>query len=164
MTSSFQTLLQQTLRVRPDEARRTGLSCLYLFSAIGAFIVSRMTRDALILEIPDYKSQLPLAYIGLAITVSLVMFTYTRVERKLRRDRTNLITLAVLIAVFLVFRTALNYQSYTIYWAFYVWVELFGAFITVQFWAFTNEIFHARQAKRLFAIIGGGGMLSNRAE
>ena len=61
MTGSLQALLQQTLRVRPDEARRTGLSCLYLFSAIGAFILARMTRDALILEIPDYKLQLPLA-------------------------------------------------------------------------------------------------------
>ena len=31
----------------------------------------------------------------------------------------------------------------------------------VQFWTLAAEIFHSRQAKRLFAIIGGGGILSN---
>jgi len=155
--------MDELFRVKPEELRRTSLSALYLFTAVGAFIVSRITRSVLFLEIPDYKAQLPLTYMGVALTVSCVMFFYARVERHLRRDITNAITLALLIAVTIAFRGALATGSHTIYWAYYIWVEVFGAFLIVQFWTFTNEIFHARQAKRLFAIIGGGGVLSNIA-
>ena len=162
MTSFYQ-LLHDMLRVRPEELKRTCLACLYLFMAVGSFIVARITRDVLFLEIPNYKEQLPLTYIGIAMSVSVIMFSYARVERVLRRDRTNLFTLVMLSIVTLGFRVALEQQSYTIYWAFYIWVEIFGAFIIVQFWTFTNEIFHARQAKRLFAIIGGAGVLANIA-
>ena len=163
MSSSLNQILHDTFRVRPEELKRTSLSFIYLFMAVGSFIVARITRDVLFLEIPNYKAQLPLTYIGIAMSVSVIMFSYAKVERILRRDRTNLITLTALIAVTLAFRAALEQQSYTIYWAFYIWVEIFGAFIIVQFWTFTNEIFHARQAKRLFAIIGGGGVLANIA-
>ena len=163
MTSSLYQILHDTLRVRPEELKRTGLSFLYLFMAVGSFIMARITRDVLFLEIPNYKAQLPLTYIGIAMSVSVIMYSYAKVERVLRRDRTNTITLVLLILVTLGFRAALEKQSYTIYWAFYIWVEIFGAFLIVQFWTFTNEIFHARQAKRLFAIIGGGGVLANIA-
>ncbi|MEL6548033.1 MAG: Npt1/Npt2 family nucleotide transporter, partial [Myxococcota bacterium] len=70
-------------------------------------------------------------------------------------------TLALLIVGTLSFRFALKAGGEPVYWAFYFWVEVFGTFLVVQFWTMTNEIFHSRQAKRLFAIIGGGGVLSN---
>ena len=37
---------------------------------VGAFIIGRIARTVLFLEIPDYKQQLPLAYNGIAISVS----------------------------------------------------------------------------------------------
>ena len=129
MTSSLYQILHDTLRVRPEELKRTGLSFLYLFMAVGSFIMARITRDVLFLEIPNYKAQLPLTYIGIAMSVSVIMYSYAKVERVLRRDRTNTITLVMLILVTLGFRAALERQSYTIYWAFYIWVEIFGAFL-----------------------------------
>jgi HEAT repeat protein/MFS family permease len=129
--------------------------------AIGAFIVGRIAQRVLFLEIPDYKEQLPVVYIGIAIVVSLVMSTYTRFEGKLRRDRTNAITLAALIVITLGFRYFLDTEVHSVLWAFYIWVEVLGAFLIVQFWTLTNEIFNSRQAKRVFAFIGGGGVLAN---
>ncbi len=143
--------------------RRTGLAFVYLFSAIGSFIVGRIARTVLFLEIPNYKEQLPLMYIGIAAAVSITMYAYARVERRLRRDLTNQITLVILIAGTLAFRFALNGGNHSVYWAFYIWTEIFGAFLVVQFWSFVGEIFHSRQAKRLFAVIGGGGVLANVA-
>ena len=92
MTSSLYQILHDTLRVRPEELKRTGLSFLYLFMAVGSFIMARITRDVLFLEIPNYKAQLPLTYIGIAMSVSVIMYSYAKVERVLRRDRTNTIT------------------------------------------------------------------------
>ncbi|MEM6730580.1 MAG: Npt1/Npt2 family nucleotide transporter, partial [Myxococcota bacterium] len=154
-------VLQNVFKIRPEELKTTGLAFVYLFFAIGAFIIGRITRTVLFLEIPDYKQQLPLAYIGIAISVSTAMYLYSRVQGKLRRDRTNAITLVLLIAGTLSFRFALRDGGESVYWAFYFWVEVFGTFLVVQFWTMTNEIFHSRQAKRLFALIGGGGVLSN---
>ena len=161
MSASILDFFHSAFRIRPEEFKRTALAFFYLFTAIGAFIIGRIARTVLFLEIPNYKEQLPLMYIGIAIGVSLTMFFYSKVERVLRRDQTNSITLVALILITFVFRFALRTGGETIYWAFYIWVEIFGTFLIVQFWSFTNEIFHSRQAKRLFAIIGGGGVLSN---
>lgn len=158
-------------RVRPEEARRTLLAALYLFFVISAFITARIARTVLFLEIPGYREQLPLTYVGIALTVGTVMYGYALVERRLRRDHTNVLTLGLVVGVTLVFRAALETNApvglvlsnprHEVYWLFYLWVEIFGTLLIVQFWSFTNEIFHSRQAKRLFAVIGGGGVLAN---
>lgn len=163
MNAALSTIAQQLFRIRPEELRRVTFAFVYLFSAIGAFIIARIVRTVLFLEIPNYKDQLPLTYIGIALSVSLVMYVYARVERKLRRDQTNIITGIILLVVTLGFRVALRHASAALYWAFYIWVEILGSFLVVQFWSFANEIFHSRQAKRLFAVIGGGGVLANIA-
>ena len=56
----------------------------------------------------------------------------------LRRDQTNFLTLTVLTVVTLLFRAWLVEPTELTYWYYYVWVELFGAFLIVQFWAFTK--------------------------
>ncbi|MBI5510890.1 MAG: HEAT repeat domain-containing protein [Deltaproteobacteria bacterium] len=161
MSQGLATLLQNLFKIRPEEAPRTGMAFLYLFAAIGAFIVGRIARTVLFLEIPNYKEQLPLMYVLIAITVSIIMYAYTRVERRLRRDITNSITLVALTLGTLAFRFALHGGEHLVYWVFYIWIEILGGFLVVQFWTLTNEIFNARQAKRLFAIIGGGGVIAN---
>ncbi len=159
--SGQRSIIEDLFRIHPDEARPTAYAFVYLFTAIGAFTIARTARTALFLEIPNYKEAYPLVIITTALTISLSMFIYSRFERVLRRDQTNAITLVVLILVMMAFRMAMTTASPTVYWLFYVWAEVFGAFLVIQFWTFMNEIFHARQAKRLFAIISGGGVLSN---
>jgi len=161
MGAALREIIESVFKVRAEEAQRTLLAFAYLFCSIGAFIIGRIARTVLFLEIPDYKDQLPLMYVLIAITVSVTMYGYARVERKLRRDHTNAITLGVLTVVTLAFRFALHTGDHRFYWAFYIWVELFGSFVVVQFWTFANEIFHSRQAKRLFAVVGGGGVVAN---
>jgi len=31
----------------------------------------------------------------------------------------------------------------------------------IQFWTMANDVFHAREAKRLFGLVGAGGTLAN---
>lgn len=147
--------------VRPEEWRRTLWAFIYLYCAISAFIVSRIARAVLFLEIPNYREQLPLTYIGTAVAVSSVMFVYARLERRWRRDHINAVTLALLVGINVVFWVLLKGGAQAVYWAFYVWVEMFGTLLVVQYWSFINEIFNQREAKRLFALIAGGGVLAN---
>lgn len=161
MAISISRIAQELFRVRPEETRRATYGFVYLFAAIGAFILARITRSVLFLEIPNYRDELPLTYIAVAVSVSLTMLAYTHVERRWRRDKTNAVTLTVLLLGTMGFRLALMQPSTALYWAFYLWVEIFGTFLVVQFWSMANEMFHARQAKRLFAVIGGGGVLAN---
>ncbi|MBI3179811.1 MAG: hypothetical protein HYZ27_09125, partial [Deltaproteobacteria bacterium] len=73
MRESLLALTNTLFKVRPEELRRTGYAFVYLFAAIAAFIIGRIARTVLFLEIPDYREQLPMVYVGIAITVSLAM-------------------------------------------------------------------------------------------
>ena len=42
---------------------------------------------------------------------------------------------------------------------FYVWVKLYAVLLPSQFWLFAEEVLDPRQARRLFAPIGAGGIL-----
>ncbi len=161
MRAQVAALILDIFKVRPNEARRTGLAFVYLFAAIGAFIVGRVARTVFFLEIPEFKQLLPFAYVGTAVTVSLSVTIYQRVERILRRDRTNAVTLALLTVVTIAFRFALAVNHSVAAWAFYFWVEIYGTFAVIQFWQLAGELFHAREAKRLFAVIGAGGVMAN---
>lgn len=161
MNQGLSAFLQNIFKIRPEEFKRVSWAFVYLFCAIGTFIVGRIARSVLFLEIPNYREQLPLAYVIIALIVGMIMYAYARVERSLRRDLTNIITFIVLIAGTILFRWILQSHHHLGYWGFYVWTELAGAILVVQFWTLTNEIFNSRQAKRLFALIGGGGVISN---
>ena len=87
MRDGLLSLLQNVFKIAPDEARRTGMAATYLFAGIGAFIVGRIARSVLFLEIPNYHQQLPLVYVLIALAVSPSMVAYSHFERRLRRDR-----------------------------------------------------------------------------
>ncbi len=48
-----------------------------------------------------------------------------------------------------------------VYPVIYVYVEVMGALVLVQFWTLANELFNAREAKRLYGLIGAGGTFAN---
>ncbi len=161
MSKWFKEFLQTVFKIEPGEFIITAIMFIYLQAATGTFIVARITRDVIFMDIPGWRQKLPLVYMAVAIVVAVIMYLYTRVERKLRRDRTNEITLIVLFFLMILSRYLLLICDHWFKWAFYVLVEIMGSFLIVQFWSIANEIFHTRQAKRLFAVIGSGGVLAN---
>src|SRR4029077_17394747 len=46
-----------------------------------------------------------------------------------------------------------------LYYLLYMWVSVFGLLAASQCWLLANYIFNAREAKRLFGVIGAGGVL-----
>ncbi len=135
---------------------------LYQLAIVSAFIVGRTARDTLFLSRHDLK-QLPLMYVGVAVAVSLSSLAYARISERWRRDVGILAFLvgaaALMIGAFALLATKVAGPWF--YPVLYLLVEIMGAISMIQFWTFANEIFAAREAKRLFAIIGAGGVVAS---
>lgn len=154
--------LATALRVRPGEGRQVGLMFFYLMSIVSAFIIGRTVRDTLFLHRVSID-RLPFMYMIVAVAVSIAAYGYSHIADKYRRDRLIEAFLtgfaALLGAIWAVM--ALGIAGSWIYPVLYVAVEIVGALSIMQFWTFANDIFSAREAKRLFGVIGAGGVLSN---
>jgi ATP/ADP translocase len=147
-------------KIRSGEAEKVFLMAVYLLMAVSAFIIGRITRDALFLGEYD-RSALVFMYMTVAVAVSIPSYLYARVADRYRRDRIVKITLIFFALSVVGLRVALGLSGRWIYIVLYNWIEVVGAFLMIQFWTFAGDIFSSRQAKRLFPIIGGGGVLAN---
>jgi AAA family ATP:ADP antiporter len=156
------TVLESAFRIRPGEARRVGLMFLYLMGVVSTFIVSRTVRDTLFLSRYEL-SKLPLMYVAVAVGVAVASYGYSRIADRHRRDLLITMSLISFAATFAAFWLALHLQrgGTWLYPALYVVVEIIGAISIIQFWTFANDIYSAREAKRLFGVIGAGGVISN---
>ncbi len=153
-------LAQVLFPVRPGERRLTAVLFFHSLFAVGSFLTGRSVRDVLFLAHGD-RAQLPWMYVASAAAVTAVGLLYARFAGRVRRDwmaaGTALLFALVFVLGWRLERAALPW----IYAGLYVAVEVMGALVLLQFWTLANEIFHAREAKRLYGLIGSGGTLAN---
>ncbi len=129
----------------------------YLMMAVGAFMFARIARDSLFLSRYDI-SYLPYMYIWVAISVALVSYIYSHFADRYRRDRLIQIVTFGLLLMVVASRIVLMFAGDWFLPILYVFVEIMGGLMTIQFWTLANDIFTTRQAKRIFGIIGAGGI------
>ncbi len=155
-------MLASALRVRPGEGRLVGLMFAYQMAVVSAFIVGRTVRDTLFLARVDLDT-LPLMYVVVAGAVAFSSFVYSKIADRMRREHLISASLGAFAAVYVAIWLALKsgQAGSWVYPLLYVAVEIIGALSIIQFWTFANDLFHARQAKRLFGLIGAGGVISN---
>lgn len=135
---------------------------LWLAAVLSAITCSytliKVARDALFLSrLP--AQQLPIAYVLVGIVTLVVSWIFGRLTRRLSPHRTlngsALVSGLVLVAFALAFTSNRAWLPF----AFYVWVNVYGLILTSQFWAFTNTRSDPGEAKRIFGIVGGGGII-----
>ncbi len=153
-------VLETVLPVRRGEGRLTLSLFLHSFFAVGAFLTGRTVRDALFLAHGD-RSLLAWMYVFSAVAVTATGIAYGKLAPRIRRD-----VMAVGSASFFALTFALLWvlerpHAGWVYPVIYVYVEVMGALALVQFWTLANEIFNAREAKRLYGVIGAGGTFAN---
>src|SRR5437764_1301018 len=161
MAGRIERALEAGLRIRPGEQRRVALMSLYAANAIGAVVVGRSVRDALYLSNRPARG-LAGMYIWSSIAIVLVSWLYARIADRMRRGLLNALSAlgcAALGAAFWAMLTVTD--AVWVYAGLYVFVEAMGSLVVIQFWTLANDVFHAREAKRLFGLIGGGGTLAN---
>lgn len=153
-------VLEMVLPVRRGERSLTAALFTHSLFAVGAFLTGRSVRDVLFLQHSDRKA-LAWMYVLSAIAVTATGVIYGRLATRIRRDLMALGSALLFAAGFLVLWVCERSQPPWVYPAIYVFVEVTGAMILVQFWTLANELFHAREAKRLYGLIGAGGTFAN---
>ena len=143
-------------QIRPGERRQTYAASVLIGGIMAAHSLIETARDALFLaRLPPAR----LAWVYLAIAgVSLALFVLQE-RRGVRSGRTPLATWLVVSAAVDVLLWSVIAQPGT--WALYtlyIWSGVFASLVVVRFWTLLGDLFSISQAKRVFSLIGAGGV------
>jgi len=157
-------VLDKLVVLRPGEGTTAWLMFAYSFLAMTSYnIVKPMTRSTFIRDLGS--DNLPYVQLAAALLIGVMMDLYVRLGRRLPRPALIPATQAALVGVLLIFWVLFQREAAWVSAVFYLFGLLFGILIISQFWTLANEIYDARQARRIFGFIGGGsalgGMLGN---
>ncbi|MBL8952715.1 MAG: MFS transporter [Myxococcaceae bacterium] len=153
-------ILEAVLPVRRGERQLTLALFLHSLFAVGAFLTGRTVRDALFLANMD-KAALSWMYVASAVAVTATGLIYGPLASRIRRHTMALGSASLFAVMFLALWFVERTHAKWVYPALYVFVEVMGALVLVQFWTLANELFNAREAKRLYGLIGAGGTMAN---
>jgi ATP/ADP translocase/HEAT repeat protein len=148
--------LRRFLDVRAGEGLPVLLSFLYVACVVAAFLLAKPIRNGLYLR--EY-GPFALVYAYAAVPLALWLFVpvYTAVAARVGTRLATIGTLTFFSLNVMAFWAAFRWAPFELLPAiFYVWVNCLGVIAPVQAWSFANSIFDARQARRLFGVIGAG--------
>jgi AAA family ATP:ADP antiporter len=149
--------LSDWLGLHRGERRDAFFGFATLLVIIAGHTMLETARDTLFLsDLP--AERLPWAYLAIAALAMVMGGALGRVTRSLPRRHTLTATLLVAAAVSVVFwRFAADPRPATLF-AFYVWTGLAASLVTVQLWLRAASTFDVDRAKRVFTLIGAGGL------
>ncbi len=164
MLRRFLRSLESMLRASPNEVELSVMMFVYQLAVVSSFIVGRATRDTLYLRRMSPET-LPLMYTATAVSVALFGYAYSRRADRHRRDVLCQVVLASSGALTFAFWALLHWDPklWILYPGLYVAVEIIGSITVIQVWTLANDIFTSRQARRLFGVVGAGGVSANIA-
>ncbi|MBZ5584679.1 MAG: hypothetical protein LAQ30_21205, partial [Acidobacteriia bacterium] len=144
--------------IRRGERLITALMALYMVFVLFAYYILKPVARALFLNKFDID-KLPWLYVLIAAVGGLLAYAYTKLAVKT--------TLAHAVTAATLFLTAglvtlwwlLQYEWRWVFYAFNIWVSLFSIVLVSQGWLIAANLFDARQAKRLYGIIGVGAVI-----
>ncbi len=137
----------------------TGLMMFaYSFLAMTAYnVIKPITRSKFISSLG--ADNLPYVQLAAGLLIGVLMQGYSVLVARLPRRYVAPLTLAgmsaLLVGFWFLFRTAGDWVSV----GFYLLGLILGLLLISQFWTLANDIYDARQAKRVFGFIGGGSSL-----
>jgi AAA family ATP:ADP antiporter len=161
--SRVDTLLRSVFNIQRDEVAKAVWMFVYLFGAVGAFVVGRISRASLFLNQWDRGGEvLAHMYYVSPLAVAGVAYVYSRVADSLRRDRLVMTTTgALFLGLLLVIQFGRALPAVIYYPGLYIYVEVMGMLLTLQFWTFANDVINAQQGKRMFGVIATGGVIAS---
>lgn len=119
----------------------------------------RTARDTFFLSRFPTK-YLPYMFILIAIAIAITIAIHAQLSKRFSFFPL-MITTFVLGAISYLFIQLFLFEW--MYPVLYVWFEVIGTIMMIQFWLFANSAFDTREAKRLFGVIASGGAVANTA-
>ena len=144
--------------IQPAELRPTLGLAAYLLLGIAAVISLKAAADSLFLKEFDAR-RLPLVDLSITVLVGVVVSLYLRLSNRVPQGRlisgTQMFLAASLFLLWGLLRSGVAGTPALLY----VWVGVFTVLIPSQVWSLAGSLFTTRQAKRVFSVIGSGGIL-----
>lgn len=104
-------------------------------------------------------AQLPFVFLLVAVVAYPVLRIYERAADRWHRDHLVIGTLVLAATGMIVFWWLMRRPSPGVSVGYYLWIALATALTLTQLWSYVNHLFDARQARRLFGLIGAGSLL-----
>ncbi len=150
--------LRRLLPLRSGEWSIALLMFAYSFLAMSAWnIVRPVTRSKFIDALG--ADNLPYVQLAAGVLIGVLMHFYTGAISRLPRRLVIPVTQSGIIALLVAFSFLLRTGAPWVTVAFYFVGLILGLLLISQFWTLANDLYDARQAKRLFGPIGAGSSL-----
>ena len=151
-------LINRLFNLRPGDFFR-GLPLFgYYFLIISSYVMGQVARDALFLD-NFTAAELPYVDIASAALVGVVVAVYIRIGRHSGLRSLLVGSLLFYVTNVLALWWAVHFHKWPwVYSTLYIWVGIFGALATAQVWTLANFVWTTREAKRLFGLLGSGGI------
>ena len=151
-------VLSPMVQLRESELATGLMMFAYSFLAMTAYnVIKPITRSKFISSLG--ADNLPYVQLAAGVLIGILMQGYSVLVARLPRRYVASLTLAgmsaLLVGFWFLFRNAGDWVSV----AFYLLGLILGLLLISQFWTLANDIYDARQAKRVFGFIGGGSSL-----
>ncbi len=157
-TSRLRRALAPLVELRRGELATVAMMFAYSFLAMTAYnVVKPITRSKFISSLG--ADNLPYVQLAAGVLIGVLMQGYSVLVSRLPRRAVAPLTLGgmsgLLVAFWFLFRRGGDWVSV----GFYLLGLVLGILLISQFWTLANDIYDARQAKRVFGFIGGGASL-----
>jgi ATP/ADP translocase len=147
---------RQLFDIRPGEHLRTWSMFFYLLSILFAYYVLKPVSRAMFLTKFDVD-KLPSLYMLMAVFGGFFAYLYSKLAAKtsLRAAvlATNMLSVAAMVVMWSMIR--LPWMVYVLN----IFVSLFSIMLVAQGWLVASNLFDAREAKRLYPLLGMGMVL-----
>jgi len=144
--------------LEPGEARPTLLLSSHLALAMAGVICLKAVSDSLFLSEFEAKN-LPYFDLGITAVVGFVVSRYLRLSARMPLPVLVGWTQGFLAVSVLGLWLLLRVDARSAALLLYVWVGIFAVLLPSQVWSLAAAVFDTRQAKRVFSLIGSGGIL-----
>jgi AAA family ATP:ADP antiporter len=164
-------LFKQFFDIKREEWPKAILMSFYFFLVIATFqALKPMKRGAFLSYYDetafDFLGRLfsgpeaeQLAKVLNMVFAYLIAIIFTLMVRKLARQNVILIFCTFFGAAFVFYAFLLSNLSGGVVWSFYVFGDMFNSAMVALFWAFMNDTVVPDEAKRIYGIVGLGGVI-----
>lgn len=167
----FEQIKERFFDIRRDEWPRALALSAFFFLVIAIFWVLKPIKKGALIGF--YKEE-PLALLGMTfggaeveqlakvvnmIVIYGVVVLFTLMVRRFKRQQVVYLFCAMLSVLMVVFAFAIVRPDPLAAWSLYVFGDVFNSIMVATFWAFTNDVNTPQQSKRLYGIIGLGGVV-----
>ena len=149
--------LNKLFQMKPGEGKKVLPFFLCFFFMMGSFMFGRTARDTFFLSRFD-PAYLPHMMILTAFMIGITIAIMTKLSAKIPIVPQIIGTFGIGAASFIVIQLLLAEWIYPVL---YIWFEVIGTVMMIQFWILTGSAFTAREAKRLFSLVASGAAIAN---